>query len=466
MNTRPTSNIVTSQQQHQQQQQYFNNNSVAIRQEIQRFESVHPSIYAIYDLIEAIPDLLVQQQLREHGILGTVNSGKSALVHRYLTGTYLQDESPEAHFTQWVDAVVFVFSLENEISFNAIYSYFAKMAHHHSTAGGQQLHDIPIILVGTQDAISESNPRLIDDSRARKLAADLKRCTYYETCATYGLNVERQQVQKQAYDSSSSGSGSGVLMSSAPFSVGLLMKKSNKPLNKDWKKKYVTLLDNGVLAYHPSLHDYMNNAKGKEINLLRTTVKIPGQRPRGSEMPKLGYQQFSSIDAPNELASNVDVDSLEFHLVSLDNTVWQFQAQSLEERDEWVTAIEQQILICLQANQSDKSKGGVMMMAGGDNNRSFIQRIRNVKGNNKCADCNAINPDWASLNLGTLICIECSGIHRNLGSHLSKVKSLELDEWPNSLVQVMVSIGNNLANEVWEANMRGRVKPDPYANRS
>lgn len=41
------------------------------------------------------------------------------------------------------------------------------------------------------DAITETNPRVIDDARARKLAADLKRCTYYETCATYGLNVER-----------------------------------------------------------------------------------------------------------------------------------------------------------------------------------------------------------------------------------------------------------------------------------
>lgn len=42
------------------------NNSLAIRQEIQRFESVHPSIYAIYDLIELIPDTLVAQQIRDH----------------------------------------------------------------------------------------------------------------------------------------------------------------------------------------------------------------------------------------------------------------------------------------------------------------------------------------------------------------------------------------------------------------
>ena len=41
-----------------------------------------------------------------------------------------------------------------------------------------------------------------------------------------------------------------------------------------------------------------------------------------------------------------------------------------------------------------------------------------------------VDPDWASLNLGTVICIECSGIHRNLGTHLSRVRSLDLDEWP------------------------------------
>ena len=42
------------------------NHSLSIRQEIQRFESVHPSIYAIYDLIELVPDPLLAQQIREH----------------------------------------------------------------------------------------------------------------------------------------------------------------------------------------------------------------------------------------------------------------------------------------------------------------------------------------------------------------------------------------------------------------
>ncbi|ROL41806.1 Arf-GAP with GTPase, ANK repeat and PH domain-containing protein 1 [Anabarilius grahami] len=61
--------------------------------------------------------------------------------------------------------------------------------------------------------------------------------------------------------------------------TGMLLKRSGKSLNKEWKKKYVTLCDNGVLTYHPSLHDYMQNVHGKEIDLLRTTVKVPGKRP-------------------------------------------------------------------------------------------------------------------------------------------------------------------------------------------
>ncbi|KFQ35720.1 Arf-GAP with GTPase, ANK repeat and PH domain-containing protein 3, partial [Merops nubicus] len=99
----------------------------------------------------------------------------------------IRDEGgpPELQFAAWVDAVVFVFSLEDEISFQTVYNYYLRLCSYRNTAEG------PMVLVGTQDAISATNPRVIDDSRARKLSNDLKRCTYYETCATYGLNVER-----------------------------------------------------------------------------------------------------------------------------------------------------------------------------------------------------------------------------------------------------------------------------------
>lgn len=53
-----------------------------------------------------------------------------------------------------------------------------------------------------------------------------------------------------------------------------------------------------------------------------------------------------------------------------------------------------------------------------------IDVLRKVCGNEKCADCGAPEPDWASLNLGVLVCIECSGVHRNLGVHISKASDL------------------------------------------
>lgn len=75
------------------------------------------------------------------------------------------------------------------------------------------------------------------------------------------------------------------------------------------------------------------------------------------------------------------------------------------------------------------------------------------------------DPTWASLNLGALICIECSGIHRNLGTHLSRVRSLDLDDWPGELTQVLAAIGNHMANSIWESCTQGRTKPTPHATR-
>lgn len=75
------------------------------------------------------------------------------------------------------------------------------------------------------------------------------------------------------------------------------------------------------------------------------------------------------------------------------------------------------------------------------------------------------DPTWASLNLGALICIECSGIHRNLGTHLSRVRSLDLDDWPRELTLVLTAIGNDMANRVWESDTRGRTKPTRDSSR-
>ncbi|KAB2091063.1 hypothetical protein ES319_A03G165200v1 [Gossypium barbadense] len=91
-------------------------------------------------------------------------------------------------------------------------------------------------------------------------------------------------------------------------------------------------------------------------------------------------------------------------------------------------------------------------------NEKPIDVLRRVCGNDKCADCGAPEPDWASLNLGVLLCIECSGVHRNLGVHISKVRSLTLDVkvWDPSVISLFQSLGNTFANSVWEELLHSR----------
>ncbi|XP_040048241.2 arf-GAP with GTPase, ANK repeat and PH domain-containing protein 2 isoform X2 [Gasterosteus aculeatus] len=614
-----------------------------------------------WTLSRSIPELRL-------GILGSIKSGKSALVNKYITGSYVALEKPEggrykkellvdgqsnlllireengppdAQFSSWVDAVILVFSLENEGSFQELYQLYSQLSAHRT--------DIPVIVVGTQDKISSTNPRVIEDQRARQLCVDVRHSLFYETCATYGFNVDRvfseaaqkivaqkKQAALQACKSlpnspshsggstpgsasfpgqASNGPSCGYAYSlpstpviahrdlrvaqaegggsvnsrslkgiprrpslfknrdsdkksgdpkgdlsgarGVPIKQSILWKRSGSSLNKEWKKKYVTLSNNGTLSYHSSSSDYTQNIHGKEIDLLRVTVKVPGKRPPRavapagpspvppgaapgvnglskdptategtSTVPQLCPATLSVVDdrsgvllphggdrglqrcASSLSAKAQSVDALEgaagpfagkdpgqsspmsdrkknrrkksmnqkgdaavgqaedeenadFIIVSFTGQTWHFEAPSLEDRDSWVSAIESQILASLQSCESGRSKA----RRSSQSEAVALQAIRNAKGNHLCVDCEAPNPTWASLNLGALICIECSGIHRNLGTHLSRVRSLDLDDWPGELTQVLAAIGNHTANNLWESCTQGRTKPTPTATR-
>uniref|UniRef100_A0A8C8VF09 Small ArfGAP2 n=1 Tax=Pelusios castaneus TaxID=367368 RepID=A0A8C8VF09_9SAUR len=71
--------------------------------------------------------------------------------------------------------------------------------------------------------------------------------------------------------------------------------------------------------------------------------------------------------------------------------------------------------------------------------------------NKFCADCQAKGPRWASWNIGVFVCIRCAGIHRNLGVHISRVKSVNLDQWTQEQIQCMQEMGNGKANRLYEA---------------
>jgi len=90
-------------------------------------------------------------------------------------------------------------------------------------------------------------------------------------------------------------------------------------------------------------------------------------------------------------------------------------------------------------------------------NKARLLKLLQDPCNKHCADCKTSkNPRWASWNLGIFICIKCSGIHRSLGTHITRVKSVDLDSWTDEQTDSMVHWGNKKGNEYWECKLSPR----------
>jgi len=85
--------------------------------------------------------------------------------------------------------------------------------------------------------------------------------------------------------------------------------------------------------------------------------------------------------------------------------------------------------------------------------RGILNELLKEPGNKTCADCGALAPRWASATLGIFLCIKCSGIHRAMGTHISFVRSVELDNWKEHEIQKVKETGNVRSNEFWEARV-------------
>ncbi|XP_070552605.1 arf-GAP with Rho-GAP domain, ANK repeat and PH domain-containing protein 1-like isoform X2 [Ptychodera flava] len=88
--------------------------------------------------------------------------------------------------------------------------------------------------------------------------------------------------------------------------------------------------------------------------------------------------------------------------------------------------------------------------------------VRQNPSNKYCADCGAENPDWVSINLCVVICKQCAGNHRGLGVEISKVRSLRMDKLSQTMQQILLKIGNENVNAVWEGRMPSaefKIKP-------
>ncbi|XP_060797138.1 arf-GAP with coiled-coil, ANK repeat and PH domain-containing protein 2-like isoform X2 [Neoarius graeffei] len=154
------------------------------------------------------------------------------------------------------------------------------------------------------------------------------------------------------------------------------------------------------------------------------------------------------------------------------------QADSEKLKQAWIRAMQNSIATAFRDRSDDsekldrKSSPSTGSLESDPREKSLkgegaFQKVMAIAGNGTCCDCGQPEPKWASINLGITLCIQCSGIHRSLGVHFSKVRSLTLDTWEPELLKLMCELGNRVINRIYEARREalGARKPQPGDSR-
>uniref|UniRef100_A0A7N0UH24 Uncharacterized protein n=3 Tax=Kalanchoe fedtschenkoi TaxID=63787 RepID=A0A7N0UH24_KALFE len=271
---------------------------------------------------------------------------------------------------------------------------------------------------------------------------------------------------------------------------GYLSKRSSN-LRGDWKRRYFVLDSRGMLYYYRKQWTRSPNAPPEYGSGILS-------RWRSSHYHVVHDERTVARHTVDLLTSTIKIDADQtdlrfcFRIISPSKT-YTLQAESATDQMDWIEKITGVITSLLSSQDHDtrvvneedfcfptealtpgspfyfdspsSDENGVVACPGlyqkcrtiqsqsqNTNNEKPINILRKIPGNDICADCGAADPEWASLNLGVLICIECSGVHRNLGVHISKVRSLTLDVkvWEPSIMTLFGSLGNVYANSIWE----------------
>ncbi|KAL7574997.1 hypothetical protein ACA910_010815 [Epithemia clementina (nom. ined.)] len=129
----------------------------------------------------------------------------------------------------------------------------------------------------------------------------------------------------------------------------------------------------------------------------------------------------------------------------------------------WKQASDELEIIRCQRIQQGKSFGACTEYASSTRFPSTCRRlVRSLPGNNRCLDCGAANPEWASVTYGCLLCLRCSGRHRSYGVALSTVRSIDMDHWTHTQILAMLEGGNEQLKSFYERHGMGSLVDKRY----
>ncbi|VFQ99310.1 unnamed protein product [Cuscuta campestris] len=318
-----------------------------------------------------------------------------------------------------------------------------------------------------------------------------RRIQEFRTQAELDLMQASSNISTQASNFRANGVGmssnkniEAIMQSSANGEVqtikqGYILKRSTSS-KADWKRRFFVLDSLGNLYYY----------------------RHKGPKPGGSPPPGVDHNKvFSRFRARYQKSSSHGEESLGFHAVDLRTSIikvdaedtdlrlcfriispsktYTLQAENEADRIDWMNKITGVIASLLNSHLHGLDVGKTIVKSGTASSGACIDDIsldniarqlpsvptgqvesvskilREIPGNDKCAECGASEADWASLNLGILVCIECSGIHRNLGVHISKVRSITLDVrvWEPTVMDLFQTLGNSYCNSIWEEKL-------------
>ncbi|QCD88726.1 Arf-GAP with coiled-coil [Vigna unguiculata] len=278
---------------------------------------------------------------------------------------------------------------------------------------------------------------------------------------------------------------SGMLSSSkgeASIKQGYLLKRSSSSRG-DWKRRFFVLDNQRNLYYYrvkgvkPTGSQSYNYARSYEqTSGMFGRFRLKHNRAASLNDDILGCYTIDLCTSTIKMdAEDTDL-RLCFRIISPSKTLT-LQAENEADRMDWVNKITGAITLLFNSqflqeppygaanSQSKNLASGASLSYHSEDDQESLRNdlsskevgsvskiLRGIPGNDKCAECSAPEPEWASLNLGILLCIECSGVHRNLGVHISKVRSITLDVrvWENTILELFDNLGNAYCNSIWE----------------